>query len=99
MISASFEIFLLFFSAVKDSDYVIHVASPFPSAPPETEDEVLAPAVKGTKSVLEACANSGTVKRVIVTSSVVAIYSMCNIYCHYHIKYQTGILTSHFALN
>ena len=71
--------FLLPFSAVKDCDYVIHVASPFPNAPPEKEDEVLTPAVEGTKRVLEACAKSGTVKRVIVTSSAVAIYSMYNI--------------------
>ncbi|XP_028405338.1 tetraketide alpha-pyrone reductase 1-like [Dendronephthya gigantea] len=60
--------------AVKDCDYVIHVASPFPNAPPKNEDEVITPAVEGTKNVLEACANSGSVKRVVITSSVVAIY-------------------------
>ncbi|CAB3991029.1 uncharacterized oxidoreductase [Paramuricea clavata] len=62
-------------SAVKECDYVIHVASPFPSAPPKTEDEVITPAVEGTKNVLEACAKSGTVKRVVMTSSVVVIYN------------------------
>ena len=63
-------------SAVKDCDYVIHMASPFPAAAPKTEDEVITPAVEGTKNVLEACAKSGSVKRVVLTSSLVAIYSM-----------------------
>ena len=63
-------------SAVKDCDYVIHVASPFPSTPPKTEDEVITPAVEGTKNILEACSKSGSVKRVVITSSVVTIYSM-----------------------
>lgn len=61
-------------SAVKECTYVIHVASPFPSESPKNEDEVIKPAVEGTKSILEACANAGCVKRVVVTSSCVAIY-------------------------
>ena len=55
------------------------MASPFPSAPPKTEDEVITPAVEGTKNVLEACAKSGSVKRVVMTSSVIVIYSMLHI--------------------
>ena len=51
------------------------MASPFPAANPRDEMEVIGPAVDGTKNVLEACAKTkGTVKRVVVTSSVVAIY-------------------------
>lgn len=65
-----------FASAVKDCDYVIHVASPFPSAMPKNEDEIIIPAVDGAKNVLEACSKSGSVKRVVMTSSIVAIYSM-----------------------
>lgn len=62
--------------AVKDCTYVLHVASPFPAANPRDEMEVIGPAVDGTKNVLEACAKTkGTVKRVVVTSSVVAIYA------------------------
>lgn len=51
------------------------MASPFPAANPKTEDEVIQPAVQGTRNVLQACADSGCVKRVVLTSSVVAIYS------------------------
>lgn len=65
-----------FISAVKDCEYVIHVASPFPSTAPKNEDEVIVPAVEGAKNVLEACSKSGSVKRVVMTSSLVAIYSM-----------------------
>ena len=62
-------------SAVKDCTYVIHVASPFPAENPRDEMEVIGPAVDGTKNVLEACAKTkGGVKRVVLTSSSVAIY-------------------------
>ena len=61
--------------AVKDCVYVIHVASPFPAENPRDEMEVIGPAVEGTKNVLEACAKTkGGVKRVVLTSSVAAIY-------------------------
>ncbi|GIY35260.1 cinnamoyl-CoA reductase 1 [Caerostris darwini] len=60
--------------AVKDCSYVIHTASPFPSAPPANADDVIKPALDGTKNVLQACADSGSVKRVVVTSSIVAIH-------------------------
>lgn len=61
-------------SAVKGCTYVIHTASPFPSTPPPNPDDVLKPAVDGTKVVLKACAEAGTVKRVVITSSVAAIH-------------------------
>lgn len=59
--------------AVKDMDYVIHMAGPFPSVEPEDEAEVLNPTVQGTLSVLRACAQTRTVKRVVLTSSVFAV--------------------------
>ncbi|RWS14510.1 putative uncharacterized oxidoreductase-like protein, partial [Dinothrombium tinctorium] len=60
--------------AVKDVKYVIHVASPFPNSIPSNPDQLLKPAVDGTLNVLRACAESGTVKRVVVTSSICAVY-------------------------
>lgn len=71
----SFCLFFYLSRAVKDCTYVIHVASPFPAHNARDEMEVIGPAVEGTKNVLEACAKTkGGVKRVVLTSSVVAIY-------------------------
>jgi dihydroflavonol-4-reductase len=59
--------------AVLGCDYVLHVASPFPLEDPADEDELIQPAVQGTLRVLRAAASSGTVRRVVLTSSVAAI--------------------------
>ena len=59
--------------AVEGCTYVFHVASPFPFKAPKNENELIQPAVDGTKNVLQACAEAGTVKRVVVTSSVAAV--------------------------
>ncbi len=59
--------------AVRGCDYVLHVASPFPLEVPKHEDDLIRPAVDGTLRVLKACAESGTVKRVVQTSSVAAV--------------------------
>jgi len=54
--------------------YVVHVASPFPAVAPADENELIRPAVEGTLRVLRAAADSeGTVRRVVVTSSVAAV--------------------------
>ncbi len=60
-------------AAVGGIQYVLHVASPFPMKDPKNEDELIKPAVEGTLNVLKACLEKG-VKKVIVTSSVAAIY-------------------------
>jgi dihydroflavonol-4-reductase len=59
--------------AIAGCDYVLHVASPFPPEVPKNEMEVIGPAVDGARRVLEAAAASGTVKRVVMTSSVAAV--------------------------
>lgn len=58
--------------AVNGCEYVLHVASPFPAAGPEHEEDVIVPARDGTLRVLRAAHNAG-VKRVVVTSSFAAI--------------------------
>ena len=58
--------------AVAGSDYVLHVASPVAMEMPKDENEMITPAVEGTKRVLQAASKAG-VKRVVVTSSVAAI--------------------------
>lgn len=58
--------------AVAGCDYVMHVASPFPSAVPKNEDELIVPARDGALRVLRASRDAG-VKRVVMTSSFAAI--------------------------
>src|SRR5271168_1298152 len=53
-------------------DYVLHVASPFPSTVPKDENELIAPARDGALRVLRAARDAG-VKRVVLTSSFAAI--------------------------
>ena len=60
--------------SMKGIDYVMHVASPFRIANPKSENEMILPAVEGTKRVLHA-ADKASVKRVILTSSIVAMMS------------------------
>lgn len=55
--------------------YVVHVASPFPLELSVNEDELIRQAREGTLAVLRACANEGSVKRVVLTSSVAAVDS------------------------
>lgn len=58
--------------AVAGCDYVLHVASPFPPAIPEDENELIVPAVQGALRVLRASRDAG-VKRVVLTSSFAAV--------------------------
>jgi nucleoside-diphosphate-sugar epimerase len=58
--------------AIAGCEYVLHVASPFPSSLPQHEDELIVPAREGTLRVLRASRESG-VKRVVLTSSFAAI--------------------------
>ncbi|KAK4548799.1 hypothetical protein LTR36_008572 [Oleoguttula mirabilis] len=64
-----------FDEVVKDVKYIIHVASPIPmkAAGDDFEKFFIQPAVQGTLGVFESARKSGTVKRIVVTSSVVAI--------------------------
>ncbi|CAA2140917.1 NAD-dependent epimerase/dehydratase family protein [Hyphomicrobium sp. ghe19] len=59
--------------AVAGSEIVVHTASPFPIAQPSDPEEVIRPAVDGTLRVLKA-ATRGAVRRVVLTSSTVAIF-------------------------
>lgn len=69
---------MLYFSAIKDCTYVLHVASPFPIQADETTVKT---AVNGTLNVLRACASkTSKVKKVVLTSSCSAING--KIYCY-----------------
>jgi dihydroflavonol-4-reductase len=54
--------------------FVLHVASPFVLAEPRNENDLIAPAVEGTKRVIAAAQRAG-VKRLVLTSSIAAISS------------------------
>lgn len=58
--------------AVSGCDFVLHVASPFPLAPPKHEDDLIVPAREGALRVL-AAARDAQVKRVVMTSSFAAV--------------------------
>jgi dihydroflavonol-4-reductase len=60
--------------AMSGCDYVMHVASPFFVAVPKDENVLIQPAVEGTERVLAAAKKAG-VKRVVLTSSIVAVTS------------------------
>jgi dihydroflavonol-4-reductase len=59
--------------ALAGIDVLIHSASPFPISSPKDENELIRPAVEGTLRAMKA-AHNASVKRVILTSSVAAIY-------------------------
>ncbi len=58
--------------AAAGCDHVLHVASPFPAAPPKDEAELIGPARDGALRVLRAAHEAG-VKRVVLTSSFAAV--------------------------
>ena len=62
-----------FDAAIAGCDYVIHAASPYLLETKNPQQELVDPAVNGTLDVLRTCANSPSVKRVVLTSSLAAI--------------------------
>ncbi len=58
----------------KGADAIIHVASPFTLRFKDAQKELLDPALLGTRNVLNAATKSGTVKKIVLTSSVAAVH-------------------------
>jgi nucleoside-diphosphate-sugar epimerase len=63
-----------FDEAAKGCDSIAHIASPCKLNVKDAQKDLLDPAVKGTTNVLEAANKSKSVKKVVLTSSVAAIY-------------------------
>jgi dihydroflavonol-4-reductase len=64
-----------FAEGMKGCTVVFHTASPFILSPKDPQKDLVEPAVHGTRNVLNEATKAGTVKRVVLTSSVVAIYN------------------------
>lgn len=60
--------------AMKDCELVIHTASPFALQIENPQKDLVDPALKGTKNVLNSVNKTDSVKRVVLTSSCAAIY-------------------------
>ncbi|HET8573112.1 MAG TPA: NAD-dependent epimerase/dehydratase family protein [Edaphocola sp.] len=63
-----------FNDAARGAQYVIHTASPFTLHFKDAQRELIDPALKGTANVLNAATGSGSVQKVILTSSVAAVH-------------------------
>jgi nucleoside-diphosphate-sugar epimerase len=62
--------------AIKGADYAIHIASPITSSYKEGDDmekHFIQPAIEGTMRILTAAQKTPSVKRIVITSSVVAV--------------------------
>lgn len=58
----------------KGADAIMHIASPFTLRFKDAQKELIEPALKGTRNVLNAATKSGTVKKIVLTSSVAAVH-------------------------
>jgi nucleoside-diphosphate-sugar epimerase len=67
--------------AIKGVDAVVHVASPVEFGDKEFKESHLAPAVQGTRGVLNAAAKEASVKAVVMTGTVGE--SLLDIFAHY----------------
>ncbi|KAL6843995.1 hypothetical protein ACP4OV_025668 [Aristida adscensionis] len=63
-----------FDQAVSGCDYAFLVAAPVNLHSKNPEKELIEPAVRGTLNVLRSCAKAGTVRRVVLTSSVASVH-------------------------
>jgi hypothetical protein len=83
-----------FDAACAGAHYVMHTASPYTLDTKDAKKDLLEPALNGTLNVLQSATKSGTVKRVVLTSSVagrsslrclfvccVVSLSLCSICC------------------
>lgn len=59
---------------MKGCEALMHVASPFTLRFKDPQKELIDPALEGTRNVLNAATLSGTVKKVVLTSSVAAVF-------------------------
>lgn len=66
----------VFVEALRDVDYIFHLASPLPGKGEDVEKDYVQPAVDGTLAILEEALQHERIKFVIVTSSILALLPM-----------------------
>jgi nucleoside-diphosphate-sugar epimerase len=59
--------------AVEDVDYVVHLASPLPKPSDDLDATIVQPAIRGTLSMLKCALKEPSIRRVVITSSAVAV--------------------------
>ena len=62
-----------FDEAARGCSHVMHTASPYILEAKDPQKDLVEPAVQGTRNVLASCKKAGTVKRVVLTSSMAAV--------------------------
>jgi len=65
-----------FETALKDVDYVIHLASPVPGKGADLKEDFIKPALNGTEAILYAALKFPNIKTIVVTSSCVALMAI-----------------------
>ena len=59
--------------AVKDVNAILHIASPPPIPTDDYERDIIVPSIKGILNILKASAKELSVKRIVITSSIIAV--------------------------
>ena len=59
--------------AVKGVKAILHIASPLAIATEDYERDIITPAIKGTTNILKAAAKEPSVRRIVITSSIIAV--------------------------
>lgn len=87
-----------FGNALRDVDYVLHIASPMPGKGDDFKTDYLRPSVDGTQAILRAAKASNGVKRVIITSSILANIPLGEMNAtDLHVKGMSETVDSHIA--
>ncbi|KAH0491006.1 hypothetical protein TgHK011_002452 [Trichoderma gracile] len=84
--------------AVKDVEYIVHVASPLASnAPPgiDYDSYMIQPAIHGTVGILESAIKTTGVKRIVITGSVMSITTPAILGSGEYINEESRVPTTH----
>ena len=77
-----------FDSALKDVDYIVHMASPLAKPSEDLEATIVQPAIRGTVSILYSALKQPSIKRVVITSSAAAVIPL-----EVHAGHDVGIIS------